>query len=76
MEDQCNDRVHRIGQTRPVTVHVPLALHPGLGEGSFDSKLDALLGRKRALSRDMLMPPISEGDVSELFAASVERVSD
>src|SRR5665213_3758687 len=65
VEDQCNDRVHRIGQTRPVTVHVPLALHPGLGEGSFDSKLDALLGRKRALSRDMLMPQIREATASK-----------
>jgi len=27
-EDQCNDRVYRIGRTRPVTNHVPIAVHP------------------------------------------------
>lgn len=30
VEEQCNDRVHRIGQMHPVTVHVPLAVHPGV----------------------------------------------
>jgi hypothetical protein len=30
VEEQCNDRVHRIGQSRPVSVHVPMALHPEL----------------------------------------------
>src|SRR5208337_3651763 len=30
VEDQCNDRAYRIGQTRDVTIHVPLALQPNL----------------------------------------------
>lgn len=68
VEDQCNDRCYRIGQHRPVTVHIPLAVHPVLGEASFDVKLDALLERKRLLSREMLMPPVSDGDVEALFS--------
>ncbi|RCW87569.1 DEAD/DEAH box helicase [Phyllobacterium bourgognense] len=72
VEDQCNDRVYRIGQTKPVTVHVPIAVHPALGDSSFDVKLDALLDRKRNLSRDMLAPPITDGDVGELFNGAVE----
>jgi hypothetical protein len=30
VEDQCNDRVYRMGQKRPVTIHVPMAVHPVL----------------------------------------------
>jgi superfamily II DNA or RNA helicase len=69
VEDQSTDRVHRIGQTRPVTVHLPLAVHPdpALRESSFDLKLNALMDRKRRLSRDLLAPPESEGDLSGLF---------
>ncbi|MGV8856108.1 MAG: DEAD/DEAH box helicase [Devosia sp.] len=72
VEDQCNDRVYRIGQTRPVTIHIPIAKHPVLGDASFDVKLDALLERKRTLSRDMLAPPISDSDVSDLFGSAVQ----
>lgn len=67
VEDQCNDRAYRIGQTRDVTVHLPLALHPDFGEQSFDVKLDRLLAAKRALSREMLVPPESEADLGRLF---------
>jgi hypothetical protein len=72
IEDQCNDRVYRMGQRKPVTIHIPLAVHPGYGESSFDIKLDELLNRKRALSREMLAPPISVGDVNALFDAAVQ----
>jgi SNF2-related domain/Helicase conserved C-terminal domain len=72
IEDQCNDRVYRMGQKKPVTVHIPLAVHPGYGESSFDIKLDKLLDRKRALSREMLAPPTAAGDVNSLFEATVE----
>jgi SNF2 family DNA or RNA helicase len=71
VEDQCNDRCYRIGQVRPVTVHVPLAVHPVFGEASFDVTLDRLLERKRALSRDMLMPPVDDGDVELLFGEAL-----
>lgn len=71
VEDQCNDRVFRIGQNKPVTVHIPMAIHPGYDHDSFDVKLHALLERKRTLSRDMLAPPVSDGDATELFAQTV-----
>jgi hypothetical protein len=56
-----------------VTVHIPIAIHPNLGDSSFDVRLDALLDRKRRLSRDMLMPPIEDGDVATLFGQSIGR---
>jgi superfamily II DNA or RNA helicase len=75
VEDQCNDRVYRIGQTKPVTVHIPLAVHPEFGDASFDVKLDQLLERKRSLSRDMLMPPVSNNDAETLFGEAVGQAS-
>jgi len=73
VEDQCNDRVYRIGQKRAVTVHIPLAVHPTLQESSFDLKLDHLLEQKRALSRNMLKPPVSDGDIGNLFNSTIGR---
>lgn len=67
VEDQCNDRAYRIGQTKDVTIHLPLAIHPTFGDHSFDRKLDQLLEAKRHLSRDMLAPPESEDDLQRLF---------
>ncbi len=57
VEDQCTGRVLRIGQTRPVTIHVPLAILPG-GGTSFDQNLQALLERKRMLMREALVPTV------------------
>lgn len=74
VEDQCNDRVYRIGQEKPVYIHVPLAIHPAYGEASFDLKLDDLLERKRTLGRDMLMPPVSDRDATSLYAEAVASV--
>nr|CAD6420333.1 ATP-dependent helicase [Rhizobium sp. Q54] len=62
VEEQCNDRVHRIGQTRPVTVHLPMAIHEGYQEQSFDCLLQSLMMRKRRLARSALWPL---GDVEE-----------
>lgn len=63
-EDQATDRVYRIGQKRSVHVHIPLAVHPVLGDGpglgSFDQKLHRLLADKRELSRSVLMPSVVE----------------
>lgn len=56
VEEQCNDRVHRLGQTRPVTVHVPMAVHPGYRENSFDCLLHSLMQRKRRLASSALWP--------------------
>ena len=68
VEDQCTDRVHRIGQDRDVHIHHPLAKHPELRDGSFDHVLHRLLKRKRELSRAVLAPStLSDEDVAELF---------
>ncbi len=60
VEDQCNGRALRIGQNRPVTVHIPLAVMASGGNPhprSFDENLNALLERKRRLMHDALIPP-------------------
>ncbi|MCA1374333.1 MULTISPECIES: DEAD/DEAH box helicase [unclassified Bradyrhizobium] len=67
VEDQCNDRVYRIGQTKPVSIHVPLARHPKWGDKSFDMSLDRLLAKKREMSKGLLAPPVSDADLDEVF---------
>lgn len=67
VEEQCNDCVHRLGQTRPVTIHVPMAIHPGYREGSFDCLLHGLMHRKRRLAASALWPMgDTQADVGEL----------
>lgn len=67
VEEQCNDRVHRIGQHRDVTIHLPLAIHPVDGPASFDCLLQRLMLRKRTLATDVLAPiGESEGDVAAI----------
>ena len=56
VEEQCNDRIHRIGQTRDVTIHVPMAIHGGYREDSFDCLLHNLMQRKRRLAARALWP--------------------
>jgi hypothetical protein len=69
VEDQCTDRIYRIGQTRDVHVHLPLAVHPRFDNQSFDLNLDRLLARKRDLSAKVLVPPVaSDGDLAALAA--------
>jgi SNF2 family DNA or RNA helicase len=71
VEDQCTGRVVRIGQTRDVEVHIPIALLPQ-GRASFDQNLHALLERKRRLMRNALLPPnATEADRNELFQATI-----
>lgn len=73
VEEQCNDRVHRIGQTRPVTVHVPMAIHPGYQHNSFDCLLHSLMARKRRLASSALWPMgDTEDDASRLQAMLAE----
>jgi SNF2 family DNA or RNA helicase len=73
VEDQCNDRAYRIGQTRPVTIHLPIATHHDFPGAAFDERLDQLLMRKRELSRTMLAPPTGGEDVETLFGGAVPR---
>lgn len=83
-EDQATDRVYRIGQERPVTVHIPLAVHPMFDNevcrGAFDLKLHRLLEYKRQLSRSVLLPPVIEENEwqtmgEEILAAEIEQPS-
>lgn len=66
VEEQCNDRTHRIGQTKPVTIHIPLAVHPRLQRQSFDCLLQSLMKRKRSIADSVLWP--SEGNENEVHA--------
>jgi SNF2 family DNA or RNA helicase len=40
VEDQCTDRVYRIGQDQMVHVYYPMAVHPLYGDSSFDDLLN------------------------------------
>lgn len=74
VEDQCTDRIYRIGQEKPVYIHIPLAIHPRHREHSFDVKLHALLERKRSLSMQVLgLAPSAGGraDLDELYGDTV-----
>ena len=67
VEEQCNDRVHRIGQTKPVSIHVPMAIHAKYREQSFDCLLQSLMNRKRRLATSALWPMADNaGDANEL----------
>jgi hypothetical protein len=70
VEDQATDRVYRIGQTKDVFVHIPMAVHPdpSLSQSSFDLRLDALIERKRSLTRDLFLPAeATDDDLAGLF---------
>lgn len=56
VEEQCNDRVHRIGQTKQVTIHIPMAIHEDFREYSFDCLLHSLMNKKRRLASSALWP--------------------
>jgi hypothetical protein len=58
-EDQATDRAYRIGQEKPVWVYCPTIA--GEGFESFEERLGERLGRKRALSQDLLAPKESVG---------------
>ena len=77
VEEQCNDRVHRIGQSRPVTIHVPMAIHPGYRGDTFDCLLNNLMQKKRRLARSALWPMGDTADdaaaLQEMLKGSVER---
>lgn len=73
VEDQCTDRVYRIGQRRPVHIYLPIAIHPDYGDFSFDRQLDMLLQKKRRLSRTVLAPPAaSDRDIQDLYNQVVQ----
>ena len=63
-ENQATDRVHRIGQSRPVTVHYPVVV--GDGFKSVEEHLNDLLQEKLRLARNVLVPRKSLDFVNEL----------
>lgn len=72
VEDQCTDRVHRLGQKWPVEVHLPMALFPAAPDRSFDRTLHALLERKRRMAEGLLLAPAAtHADEDELFGATI-----
>lgn len=76
VEDQCTDRVYRIGQLKPVHVYYLQAIHPSHGEQSFDVKLHGLLETKRALSRDLLIDTsTAEADAAKLYSETISEVN-
>lgn len=69
VEEQCNDRIFRIGQKKDVTVHLPLAVHPIHREHSFDCVLNKLMKRKSSLAHAALWPPSDKDyDIGMLMA--------
>lgn len=62
VEDQCSDRVYRIGQRREVSIHLPLAQHPAFDERSYDLVLHKLLEEKRLIARGLFVPTEIQGD--------------
>ena len=55
VEDQCSDRVYRIGQKKDVRIYLPIALSDRR-DNAFDAVLDGLLSQKRAKSGAVLAP--------------------
>ncbi len=59
VEKQATDRVHRIGQTRPVTVYYPIVVdeqHRITEKGTVEEILDELLSDKQALADNVVVP--------------------
>jgi SNF2 family DNA or RNA helicase len=55
VEDQCSDRVYRIGQNKTVHVYYPMAVLPRSEEHSFDMQLQVLMNCKRELAKNLLV---------------------
>jgi hypothetical protein len=76
VEDQCSDRVYRIGQTRPVHIYYPLAILPDAEEASFDVQLQQLMDRKRQLAQNLLAAPaFNKEDYKQLVAGTARTRS-
>lgn len=76
VEDQCTDRVFRIGQKRTVHVYLPLAKHPRFNDYSFDLKLDSLMSKKRDLNREVLAATAAtDRDVEDLYRSTMTDAS-
>jgi Holliday junction resolvase-like predicted endonuclease len=68
VEDQCNDRAYRIGQTKDVNVYTPVTKHPIPEIPSFDIVLDNILTKKRGLAESLLIPSeLRPEDIADIF---------
>ena len=69
VEDQCNDRIYRIGQTKDVFVHTLTARHSIFGDSSYDVQLNNILTRKRDTAKNVLSPmgEIDPGEFESVF---------
>ena len=76
VEDQATDRVHRIGQTRAVTVHRLVT------SGTIEERIAELLERKRSLADAVVgegeawITDLDDDQLRELVALSTEDVED
>jgi SNF2 family DNA or RNA helicase len=76
VEDQATDRVHRIGQTRPVTVHTLVTA------GTIEERIAELLDRKRALADAVIgtgeawITELDDDELRELVALSTADLQD
>ncbi len=73
VEDQCSDRVYRIGQTKPVHIYYPLAVVPGAEEHSFDWQLQMLMERKRKLALNLLAAPAFSKEDYQTLVSGVKK---
>ena len=66
VESQATDRAYRIGQTKDVSVYLPILRDPsGRVAPSFDERLDVLMDRKQRLAEDLLRPLPPEDDMGD-----------
>jgi hypothetical protein len=80
VESQATDRAYRIGQTKDVSVYLPILRDPsGRVAPSFDERLDVLMNRKQRLAEDFLRPLPPEDEMgsellSDLRAEASQRI--
>ncbi|MGY3582204.1 superfamily II DNA or RNA helicase [Bradyrhizobium sp. USDA 4341] len=74
LEEQSNDRTYRMGQKKDVNIHLPMAIYPQNALPSFDRLVDGLLGDKRILQREVLIPPVT-GRETRMLADMLRRAS-
>jgi len=69
VESQATDRAYRIGQTKEVSVYLPILRDPsGRVAPTFDERLDLLMEKKQRLAEDFLRPLPPEDEMGgELF---------
>ncbi len=71
VEDQCTDRVYRIGALKEVYIYTLGAVHPILKENSYDIILDKLLSSRRSTSKQIFS--VSELQPSDFLNAILKQ---